>query len=548
MHTALRLAWVLCAFAIAALAADIGFDFDGAIEGASATDTSYNTGGTISVNGYTVKIPKNLQVNFPAAFVPWKDFVAAYKSGSFSGYEVSVVGNFVGTDGPIAASVGIAQFSTQGSVGFISAVNNDGTINIKDGPTIRINDPNGVYSVGYTGAPFLTADDESPSISSFSGFPMCVPRKADDPLCPASNRPDIGGSKQGSINAPNPLAMAPFMPGDFLEYSGFKNSAGEIVCYSIVATNIQIAAGTGNPSFIRVEDVNIGVYSADPNAEVAETRFIGYVSDIAGSPLTIWAVDIDPCTGKETPRKITTVDVQTGAARNKFVSRFKWQATDKYTREYRLTVTGTPKTTSNNITAGVYISPPTEVIQPELSVPGIPPINNDFSAFTHLTQGIGPDEAGNMWGPLSPFPQSGVKTFDVSTCPPPGTGTGGGTTPSPPPVPVDTVKVTSATLTQTGGGTLSVTCTSTNKDNTAVGMTVDYRVGTVDRTNVGMTPSTTTPGTWTFTGTKLKGASSVICKSKLGGSATLTVTARRKKRSAKLDERKDGDDDLCKED
>jgi hypothetical protein len=155
-----------------------------------------------------------------------EDFVAAYKSGSFGGYEVSVsrhlpiqhnacrsadpcpqvVGNFVGADGPIAASVSIAQFATQGSVGFISQVNNDGTINIKDGPTIRINDPNAVYSVGYTGAPFLTADDESPSISSFSGFPMCVPRKADDPLCPASNRPDVGGSKQGTIAAPNPMA------------------------------------------------------------------------------------------------------------------------------------------------------------------------------------------------------------------------------------------------------------------------------------------------------------------------------------------------------
>lgn len=158
------------------------------------------------------------------------------------------MGNFVGDSGPIAASVGIAQFLLEGSVGFVEKVNTDGTMKIKDGPTIRINDPNGVYSAGYTGAPFLTADDESPSISSFSGYPMCVPRKADDPLCPSSNRPDVGGSKQGTITSPNPLAMAPFEPGDFLEYSGFKNSDGEIVCYSIVATNIQIAAGTGNPS------------------------------------------------------------------------------------------------------------------------------------------------------------------------------------------------------------------------------------------------------------------------------------------------------------
>lgn len=31
MHTALKLAWVLCTLVIGALAADFGFDFDGAI-------------------------------------------------------------------------------------------------------------------------------------------------------------------------------------------------------------------------------------------------------------------------------------------------------------------------------------------------------------------------------------------------------------------------------------------------------------------------------------------------------------------------------------
>jgi hypothetical protein len=272
--------------------------------------------------------------------------------------------------------------------------------------------------------------------------------------------------------------------------------------------------------------------------------FIGYVSDTSGSPLTIWAVDIDPCTGKESFRNIATIDVQTGAARNKFVSKLKSQAGDKYTREYRLTVTGTPKKTSNNIMAGIYVSPPTEIIQPELSVPGIPPIANDFSAFQHLTQGIGPDEAGNIWGPLSPFPQSGVKTFDISTCPPPGTGTGTGTIPSPSPVP-DTVKVTSATWSNTGGGTLSVTCTSTNRDSTQVGMTLDYRIGTTDRFGVTMTASTTTPGTWTFSGPKIKLPNTVTCKSKLNGSASLAVTSRRRRRSARLDSRKEEDDDVC---
>lgn len=33
MHTAYKLVWVLCTLIVTVLAADVGFDFDGAIEG-----------------------------------------------------------------------------------------------------------------------------------------------------------------------------------------------------------------------------------------------------------------------------------------------------------------------------------------------------------------------------------------------------------------------------------------------------------------------------------------------------------------------------------
>jgi hypothetical protein len=83
----------------------------------------------------------------------------------------------------------ISQLDLAGSSGIIQSLGFDGGIKIKNGPTIRINDPNAKYGAGYTDLPFFTADDENPSISAFSGFPMCVPRSASDPLCPASNRP-----------------------------------------------------------------------------------------------------------------------------------------------------------------------------------------------------------------------------------------------------------------------------------------------------------------------------------------------------------------------
>jgi len=64
------------------------FVLDGRLDSATASDGSYNSGGTISVNGYSVTIPQNLQVQFPAAFSPFKEFASA---NSFIGHEVSCV-------------------------------------------------------------------------------------------------------------------------------------------------------------------------------------------------------------------------------------------------------------------------------------------------------------------------------------------------------------------------------------------------------------------------------------------------------------------------
>lgn len=91
---------------------------------------------------------------------------------------------------PIAGIVDVGQFLLQGSSGYVESVNFDGTLKIKNGPTIRANDPNGIFGKAYTGRPFMTADDENPSITAFSGFPMCIPRSATDELCPPTNRPN----------------------------------------------------------------------------------------------------------------------------------------------------------------------------------------------------------------------------------------------------------------------------------------------------------------------------------------------------------------------
>lgn len=250
------------------------------------------------------------------------------------------------------------------------------------------------------------------------------------------------------------------------------------------------------------------------------------------------AIDVDPCTGKETLRPISTLPVDTAEPRLKFDVRIKNAlATDKYTREYMITTATVSNTTKNNIIAGQYVQPVTEWIQPELSIPGNAPVSNVFSAFAHLTQGLGPDGDGNIWGPLDPFPQSGVTVFDIKKClavTPPATTTTprATTTPTPTPTPVDKVAVTLATWTSSGGGTLTVTCTSSNSNAAQVGMLVDWTAlkdGTTTFNQV-MTAGSTA-GTWTFSGIKIKQPSTVTCHSKLGGSATTTVAGKKRRRS-----------------
>lgn len=70
------------------MAQDAPLFVQGGFEDATATDDSYNTGGTISVNGFTITVPINVLVQFPAAWVPWKDFVEDKEA--MVGYEIEV--------------------------------------------------------------------------------------------------------------------------------------------------------------------------------------------------------------------------------------------------------------------------------------------------------------------------------------------------------------------------------------------------------------------------------------------------------------------------
>lgn len=218
--------------------------------------------------------------------------------------------------------------------------------------------------------------------------------------------PDRDFSSPYCSEAPDPLVMAPFIVGDFIEFSGIKLSNGEMLVYSIVAPNVQITTTASDtvPNYIRVELALIGVFDNNPAAEFADTRFIGYLSDFTspGVSVTINAIDVDPCTGDITERAIGNAIPKAGDLRGKWIFRADSTTLSKYTREYRVT-TNTPEvTTKNGIVASQYVQPVTEWVFPEPNVPGVEQPPFDFTKIPALVNGINND--GNYYGRLSPFP------------------------------------------------------------------------------------------------------------------------------------------------
>jgi hypothetical protein len=365
-------------------------------------------------------------VQFPTVFAPFKELCGA----SAGGFETTVVGNIVG-DTIIAGQVSVAQrFGLEGSQGYITAINSDGSLQISGGVRVRINDPDGLFGPKVDSAPMWVADTGSPSVTSFSGFPMCIPYSGNSDKCLSSNR----GSGQ-SFNAPDPLRMVPLKVGDFIEYSGLKAGANEILASSITCISLHITtqAGADIPNYIRVEDMLIGVADTAANVEFADIKVIGFLSSCSGAIVTISAIEVDPCTGLESYRQI-------GTATPKQETRCKWEARlgsaalAPYTREYRITTNSPVKETKDGIKAGQYIAAVSEWIFPEVDVPGTNPPPFPFNGIRDLVQGTVLN--GKQYGPLSPFP-GGSPPAPSKTCSP-GDIVDPNATPTPTPTPSST--------------------------------------------------------------------------------------------------------------
>ncbi|KAI4954319.1 hypothetical protein J4E91_002031 [Alternaria rosae] len=370
------------------------FTVTGSLDGCNAKSTDYNSGGSISVNNWNIEVPQNLIVQFPVVWAPFRELCDA---GAL-GFETTVVGNIVNGK-VIAGQVSVAQrFGLEGSQGYISAINDDGTLQIASGPTVRINDPDGLFGPQYNSQKYWIADTANPSVTSFSGFPMCIPYSGNTAKCSSSNRPN-----SQSFTPQDPLSMVPFKVGDFIEYSGLRVGGNEILASSIVCISLHITtqASESVPNYIRVEDFLIGVPDNSPNVEFADIRVIGFLSSCSGAIVTISAIDVDPCTGKETYRPIGTTTPKQ-ETRCKWEARIASPAQAPFTREYRITTNTPVKETKDGVKAGQFIAAVSEWIFPEVDVPGTNPPAYPFNDIRGLIQGDFLD--GKQYGPLSPFP------------------------------------------------------------------------------------------------------------------------------------------------
>jgi hypothetical protein len=453
------------------------FDVIGFIEAATlnAAADGFSGGGTITVNGTVITVPTNTLLQMPAFALTWQEVFtkapAPYgptQSGlamadtptPLTTYEVHVVGNRVG-DTYIAGLMFIAQQSLNSGGGFINFIDYStpgvaemrvgGTIGDRTtGARVRINDPAGKFGPASHVDDRFTIDEDNPTVRSETGYPMCLPRTnpfradgtvnpaTDDPQCPQVNRPkSTDGSAFLTIftmdglpadgSAPtgtNPLLMAPFEVGDFIDYNGnlVADAAGTYVNAWGVIANVGLFTAPGTqPVYTAIDVMLLGVGGAPnpnlPQEAAVRTRIEGFTTDPT-SFVDLFASDVDACTGEQTLRYYATIGVDSTVV----PGRWRWRPNSDLAFQpptrmltaisengiYSDPATGTLGAT-DGLLAGLYTAPNFEFIFPENLGIGNPPVPNNLIDFPFLTSGSGPYPAPGpgalgILGQLSPWP------------------------------------------------------------------------------------------------------------------------------------------------
>lgn len=454
------------------------FDITGFIQSATINNQSnVLSGGSITVNHQRIVVPDNTILQMPAAALTWQQVFAmnplgvAGETGLAQAdskrmpglYEAHVVGNRVGNT-YIAGLMFLSQHSLQSSQGFINYIDYTtgffevgGVAGVQNtGQKVKINDPEGKFGRQWSPDPRFTIDENNPTVRSETGYPMCIPRgpaATGDTLCPQTNRP-TGATPSGftmiyTMVAPSavspgittdPNLMAPFEVGDFVTYSGvLENDPGPpafsyIAAYQVIGNvGIFTAPGT-DPAYVAVDVMLLGVggQTVAGGAEAtARTRFEGFTTDPSRN-IQLYGVDVDACTGADSPRDWGSIDVDPGPPGGAVMGRWRFRPPGKVismpaagtflppTREMRAVIIGaTPVNTTNGLAAGQYQAPIFEFLFPENAGVGTPVVPNNFEDFPFLATGSGPlNGSGPVVGQLTPWP--GAAAPATANCPTPG--------------------------------------------------------------------------------------------------------------------------------
>src|SRR3954468_5168012 len=358
------------------------FDIIGFIDAATVTPEAdgFSGGGTVTVNGTTITIPKNTLLQMPAFALTWQELFQMapdqWKAAGQSGlakadtpspattYEIHVQGNRIGANGSeqyIAGLVFIAQQSDNAGAGFINYIDYTsgemrvgGTIgDASTGARVVINDPQGKFAPARGDDLRFTIDEDNPTVRSETGYPMCVPRGGSpdaDASCPQSNRPKGADGNYLSTfttdipegwefmtpadyhaNGASPLLMAPFEVGDYVTYNGhLSNDAnGDFMLAHGVIANVGIFTQAGTqPTYVAIDVMLLGVAGAPvpflPQEATVRTRIEGFTTD-PSSFVMLSALDVDPCNGQEMERWYDMVAVDPGARGYAVAGRWGWR-------------------------------------------------------------------------------------------------------------------------------------------------------------------------------------------------------------------------------
>jgi hypothetical protein len=327
----------------------------------NAADTF--SGGTMTINGHLVTVPRNTLFQMPATAMTWQEMFklapAPYgptQSGlalndtptPFATYEVTVYGNRVingSSDKYVAGLIFLSQQSLNQGQGYINYIDYTkgemwigSTLKAQTGARVRINTPQGRYGIAQSPDPRFTSDEDNPTIRAATGYPMCVqrfdPATGDDSLCPTRNRPvdpvtlafqTIVNFPAPSINLPATLPdatqQAPFEIGDYVTFNGtlvkdanctpsVTNPCQYISAHTIVA-NLGLFTAPGTmPAYVAIESMLLGA-AGNPNPlfpqeAVEKLRIDAFTTDPT-QVLDVYAVDVDSC-GKVSDRFYGSMD------------------------------------------------------------------------------------------------------------------------------------------------------------------------------------------------------------------------------------------------